>query len=104
MKAIDILKRVLVSPQIAEDCHYFNLLDSESIEKFNEQFRLGFGEEVCEIITSQPKDAIKEGTYMYGYSGTHIMECMPDIILVLHSDDTKDDGKCIFLWRIDDDD
>lgn len=102
MKAKDILETVLRDPRIAEDCGVFNLFDSEKLKEFNEQFRTAFGEEVCEIITAQPKGTIKEGTYMYGYSGEHIIERMPDIILVLHSDDAKKNGKCIFLWRIDD--
>lgn len=102
MKSKEILKEVFGTPQIAEDCNLFNLNESETLNDFNSQMRRFFGEEVCEIITSTSKDSLGAGTYVYGYSGTHIITKMPDIILILYSNDNKENGKCIFLWRIDD--
>ena len=102
MKSEEILKEVFCTPQIAEDCNLFNLNESETLNDFNSQMRGFFGEEVCEIITSTAKDSLGAGTYVYGYSGTHIITKMPDIILILYSNDNKENGKCIFLWRIED--
>lgn len=102
MKSEEILKEVFCTPQIAEDCNLFNLNESETLKDFNSQFREFFGEEVCEIITSTAKDSLGAGTYVYGYSGTHIITKMPDVILILYSNDNKENGKCIFLWRVED--
>ena len=102
MKAKELIKELFRNSQIAEDCNLFELAECETNKEFDDQIRCYFGDEVCEIITPKPKTEIGDGTYVYGYTGTHILDIMPDIILVLYSDDNKENGKCVFLWRIDD--
>lgn len=102
MKAKELIKELLQNSQIAEDCNLFELAECETNKEFDDQIRCYFGDNVCEIITPKPKTEIGDGTYVYGYTGMHILDRMPDIILILYSDDNEENGKCIFLWRIDD--
>lgn len=104
MKSAEILREIFRMPQIAEDCNIFNFNECETCKEFNNQFYSFFGETVCEIITSKSINELakKSAAYVYGYSGQHILGGMPDIILILYSNDNKENGKCIFLWRIDD--
>ena len=102
MKAKELINELVKNSQIAEDCDLFGLAECETSKEFDDQIRCYFGDNVCEIITPKPKTEIGDGTYVYGYTGTHILERMPDIILVLYSEDGKEDGKCVFMWRIED--
>lgn len=102
MKSKELIKELLQNSQIAEDCNLFELDECETNKEFDDQIRCYFGDNVCEIITPKPKTEIGDGTYVYGYTGMHILDRMPDIILILYSDDNEENGKCIFLWRIDD--
>lgn len=102
MKAKELLNELFRDARIAEDCNLCCLCECLTSKEFDDQIRSYFGDEACEIITSKPKNEIGLGTYVYGYTGTHILDIMPDIIIVLYSDDNKENGKCVFLWRIDD--
>lgn len=102
MKSKELIKELFQNSQIAEDCNLFELAECETNKEFDDQIRCYFGDNVCEIITPKPKTEIGDGTYVYGYTGMHILDRMPDIILILYSDDNEENGKCIFLWRIDD--
>ena len=102
MKAKELLNELFRDARIAEDCNLFGLCECLTSKEFDDQIRCYFGDEVCEIITPKPKTEIGDGTYVYGYTGMHILERMPDIILVLYSEDGKEDGKCVFMWRIED--
>lgn len=102
MKAKELINELFKNSQIAEDCNLFELAECETNKEFDDQIRCYFGDNVCEIITPKPKTEIVDGTYVYGYTGMHILDRMPDIILILYSDDNEENGKCIFLWRIDD--
>ena len=102
MKSKELINELFRDARIAEDCNLFCLCECLTSKEFDDQIRCYFGDEVCEIITPKPKTEIGDGTYVYGYTGMHILERMPDIILVLYSDDNKENGKCVFLWRIDD--
>ena len=102
MKSKELSKELFRNSQIAEDCNLFGLAECETNKEFDDQIRCYFGDNVCEIITPKPKTEIGDGTYVYGYTGMHILDRMPDIILILYSDDNKENGKCVFLWRIDD--
>lgn len=102
MKSKELINELFRNSQIAEDCDLFELGECKTNKEFHDQIRSYFGDEACEIITSKPKNEIGLGTYVYGYTGTHILDIMPDIIIVLYSDDNKENGKCVFLWRIDD--
>lgn len=102
MKSKELIKELFRNSQIAEDCNLFELAECETNKEFDDQIRCYFGDNVCEIITPKPKTEIGDGTYVYGYTGMHILDRMPDIILILYSDDNEENGKCIFLWRIDD--
>ena len=102
MKAEELINELFRNSQIAEDCNLFGLAECETSKEFDDQIRCYFGDNVCEIITPKPKTEIGDGTYVYGYTGMHILDRMPDIILIQYSDDNEENGKCIFLWRIDD--
>ena len=102
MKAKELLNELFRDARIAEDCDLCCLCERLTSKEFDDQIRCYFGDDVCEIITPKPKTEIGDGTYVYGYTGMHILERMPDIILVLYSEDNKENGKCVFLWRIDD--
>lgn len=102
MKAKELIKELFQNSQIAEDCNLFCLCECLTSKEFDNQIRCYFGDDVCEIITPKPKTEIGDGTYVYGYTGMHILDRMPDIILIQYSDDNEENGKCIFLWRIDD--
>ena len=102
MKSKEIIKELFQNSQIVEDCNLFGLAECETNKEFDDQIRCYFGDDVCEIITPKPKTEIGDGTYVYGYTGMHILDRMPDIILILYSDDNEENGKCVFLWRIDD--
>lgn len=102
MKAKELINELFRSSEIAEDCNLFELAEHETNKEFDDQIRCFFGDEVCEIITHKPKNEIGSGTYVYGYTGSHILCIMPDIILILYSEYSKENGKCVFLWRIDD--
>ena len=102
MKSKELINQLFKNSQIAEDCNLFGLVECETNKEFDDQIRCYFGDNVCEIITPKPKNEIDSGTYVYGYTGTHILDTMPDIILVLYSDDNEENGKCVFLWRIED--
>ena len=102
MKSKELLNELFRDARIAEDCNLCCLCECLTSKDFDDQIRCYFGDDVCEIITPKPKTEIGDGTYVYGYTGMHILERMPDIILVLYSEDGKEDGKCIFMWRIED--
>ena len=102
MKSKELIKELFQNSQIAEDCNLFELAECETNKEFDDQIRCYFGDNVCEIITPKPKTEIGDGTYVYGYTGMHILDRMPDIILIQYSDDNEENGKCVFLWRIDD--
>lgn len=102
MKSKELLNELFRNPRIAEDSDLFELGEYETNKEFHDQIRCFFGEEVCEIITSKPKNESEPGTYVYGYTGTNILDRMPDIILILYSEDNKENGKCVFLWHIED--
>ena len=102
MKAKELLNELFRDARIAEDCNLCCLCECLTSKEFDDQIRCYFGDEVCEIITPKQKTEIGDGTYVYGYTGMHILERMPDIILVLYSEDGKEDGKCVFMWRIED--
>ena len=102
MKAKKLIKELFYSPEIVSDGGLFLLEECKTNKEFDDQIRCFFGEEVCEIITHKPKNEIGSGTYVYGYTGRHILNIMPDIILILYSDDNKENGKCVFLWNIED--
>ena len=102
MKSKELLNELFRDARIAEDCNLCCLCECLTSKEFDDQIRCYFGDDVCEIITPKPKTEIGDGTYVYGYTGMHILERMPDIILVLYSEDGKEDGKCIFMWRIED--
>ena len=102
MKSKELIKELFRNSQIAEDCNLFELAECETNKEFDDQIRCYFGDNVCEIITPKPKTEIGDGTYVYGYTGMHILDRMPDIILIQYSDDNEENGKCVFLWRIDD--
>ena len=102
MKAKELLNELFRDARIAEDCNLCCLCECLTSKEFDDQIRCEFGDDVCEIITPKPKTEIGDGTYVYGYTGMHILERMPDIILVLCSEDGKEDGKSIFMWRIED--
>lgn len=104
MKAKEIIKDLLRDSAIAQDCGIFELLDSQNIQEFDEQIKDAFGEEVGSIIANKPIKDIVSGTYIYGYSDSCIMLEMPDIILRVESADATQNGKCIFLWYIDNED
>ena len=102
MKAKELIEELFKNSQIAEDCNLCCLCECLTSKEFDDQIRCYFGDDVCEIITPKPKTEIGDGTYVYGYTGMHILDRMPDIILVMYSEDGKENGKCVFLWRIDD--
>ena len=102
MKSKELLNELFRDARIAEDCNLCCLCECLTSKEFDDQIRCYFGDDVCEIITPKPKKEIGDGTYVYGYTGMHILERMPDIILVLYSEDGKEDGKCVFMWRIED--
>ena len=102
MKAKELLNELFRDARIAEDCNLCCLCECSTSKEFDDQIRCYFGDDICEIITPKPKTEIGDGTYVYGYTGMHILDRMPDIILVLYSEDRKEDGKCIFMWRIED--
>ena len=102
MKAKELIKELFKNSQLAEDCNLCCLCECLTSKEFDDQIRCYFGDDVCEIITPKPKTEIGDGTYVYGYTGMHILDRMPDIILVMYSEDGKENGKCVFLWRIDD--
>lgn len=102
MKSKELLNELFRDARIAEDCNLCCLCECLTSKEFDDQIRCYFGDDVCEIITPKPKTEIGDGTYVYGYTGMHILERMPDIILVLYSEDGKEDGKCVFMWRIED--
>ena len=102
MKSKELINELFRDARIAEDCNLCCLCECLTSKEFDDQIRCYFGDEVCEIITPKPKTEIGDGTYVYGYTGMHILERMPDIILVLYSEDGKEDGKCVFMWRIED--
>ena len=102
MKSKELIEELFRNPQIAEDCNLCCLCECLTSKEFDDQIRCYFGDNVCEIITPKPKTEIGDGTYVYGYTGMHILDRMPDIILIQYSDDNEENGKCIFLWRIDD--
>ena len=102
MKSKELINELFRDARIAEDCNLCCLCECLTSKEFDDQIRCYFGDDVCEIITPKPKTEIGDGTYVYGYTGTHILERMPDIILVLYSEDGKEDGKCVFMWRIED--
>ena len=102
MKAKELINELFKNSQIAEDCNLCCLCECLTSKEFDDQIRCYFGDDVCEIITPKPKTEIGDGTYVYGYTGMHILDRMPDIILVMYSEDGKENGKCVFLWRIDD--
>ena len=102
MKAKELLNELFRDARIAEDCNLCCLCECLTSKEFDDQIRCYFGDDVCEIITPKPKTEIGDGTYVYGYTGMHILDRMPDIILVLYSEDGKEDGKCVFMWRIED--
>ena len=102
MKSKELLNELFRDARIAEDCNLCCLCECLTPKEFDDQIRCYFGDDVCEIITPKPKTEIGDGTYVYGYTGMHILERMPDIILVLYSEDGKEDGKCVFMWRIED--
>ena len=102
MKAKELLNELFRDARIAEDCNLCCLCECLTSKEFDDQIRCYFGDDVCEIITPKPKTEIGDGTYVYGYTGMHILDRMPDIILVMYSEDGKENGKCVFLWRIDD--
>ena len=102
MKSKELIKELFRNSQIAEDCNLFELAECETNKEFCEQIRSYFGDEACEIITPKPKNESEPGTYVYGYTGANILDIMPDIIIVLASEDNAVNGNCIFLWRIDD--
>ena len=102
MKAKELLNELFRDARIAEDCNLCCLCECLTSKEFDDQIRCEFGDDVCEIITPKPKIEIGDGTFVYGYTGMHILERIPDIILVLNSKYGEDDGKCIFMWRIED--
>lgn len=102
MKSKELINELFRDARIAEDCNLCCLCECLTSKEFDDQIRCYFGDDVCEIITPKPKTEIGDGTYVYGYTGMHILERMPDIILVLYSEDGKEDGKCVFMWRIED--
>ena len=102
MKSKEFINELFRNPQIAEDFGLFELGEYETNKEFLEQIRSYFGDDACEIITSKPKNESEPGTYVYGYTGTNILDRIPDIIIVLASEDNSVNGNCIFLWRIDD--
>ena len=102
MKAKELIEELFKNSQIAEDCNLCCLCECLTSKEFDDQIRCYFGDDVCEIITPKPKTEIGDGTYVYGYTGMHILDRMPDIILVMYSEDGKENGKCVFMWRIED--
>ena len=102
MKSKELINELFRNSQIADDCHLFELVECETTKEFDDQIRCYFGDKVCEIITNKPKNEIGSGTYVYGYTGMHILDIMPDIILVLYSEDSNEDGHSFFLWHIED--
>ena len=102
MKSKELINELFRDARIAEDCNLCCLCECLTSKEFDDQIRCEFCDDVCEIITPKPKTEIGDGTYVYGYTGMRILERMPDIILVLHSECVKEDGKCIFMWRIED--